>query len=566
MLKLTTQLTTIKKCLPALLITTACILGYAYAETQKSMDSDDIKKEDATERRVDAAEDQVAAEVAVEQLREDETKIKIDDDLGGEYVPSFSSNEMNVLDVPDSAVDDFSAISRRIFKTKNQGYTSTIDEAMTSAYDTNPDIKAKRAELRSTDENLPQAIAGWKPQIQGKLSSELNEQRQINGERIPGQGTTGATGKNGIQRATIELQQNLFKGGNTVYQTRQAEASIKSRRWGLRDQVQKTLYESIQAYINLLSKYAELQYFLDNEDISKKGLEQNIEKAKVGDETRTTVAQSEFNYTDAVGSRIRAEGEVEALKAAYEKVVNKKPGNLLVPKIPNLPNSLEEVLERARLNNPQIHAAQYSELEARHNVDVNQSALLPSLDLTASSSAYVNRNKNNSLNTGPNPNNRRYFRDKTVNNSVNLALTVPFDTTGTTRSRTRQAAEVATQRRVDVERTRREVLEKASRAWSGYVYAKENRVTYMNKMKAAQASVDGVRQEVEVGAKAYIDFINETQRLIQAQRDYVLSEQTYYLSAYELLYWMGELSPQSQHLPVEIYDPKIHYNDVKYKF
>ena len=41
----------------------------------------------------------------------------------------------------------------------------TLDDALASAYARNPRLNAERAKLRATDENVPQALSGYRPQL-----------------------------------------------------------------------------------------------------------------------------------------------------------------------------------------------------------------------------------------------------------------------------------------------------------------------------------------------------------------------------------------------------------------
>jgi outer membrane protein len=41
----------------------------------------------------------------------------------------------------------------------------TLDESLAAAYANNPQLQAERANLRATDEGVPQALAGWRPQV-----------------------------------------------------------------------------------------------------------------------------------------------------------------------------------------------------------------------------------------------------------------------------------------------------------------------------------------------------------------------------------------------------------------
>src|SRR6187455_978076 len=41
----------------------------------------------------------------------------------------------------------------------------TIEAALVRAYQTNPQLNAQRAQVRSTDENVPQALSGYRPKV-----------------------------------------------------------------------------------------------------------------------------------------------------------------------------------------------------------------------------------------------------------------------------------------------------------------------------------------------------------------------------------------------------------------
>src|ERR1700710_1486132 len=51
----------------------------------------------------------------------------------------------------------------------NMGVTpvlaDTIDAALVRAYQNNPQLNAQRAQVRFTDENVPQALSGYRPRV-----------------------------------------------------------------------------------------------------------------------------------------------------------------------------------------------------------------------------------------------------------------------------------------------------------------------------------------------------------------------------------------------------------------
>ncbi|MBT7647635.1 MAG: TolC family protein, partial [Rhodospirillaceae bacterium] len=92
----------------------------------------------------------------------------------------------------------------------------SLEEALVLAYDNNPTLAAARAELRSVDEQISQALSGWRPTIsaQGTLALERSETNTTPYE---------TTHPNNY---SLNLTQPLYRGGRTVASTSQADNVI----------------------------------------------------------------------------------------------------------------------------------------------------------------------------------------------------------------------------------------------------------------------------------------------------------------------------------------------------
>src|SRR5215510_15321907 len=100
----------------------------------------------------------------------------------------------------------------------------SLPEALAKAYQTNPALNADRARQRATDENVPQALAGYRPQIVASLSAGMQSVRNL----LP---------DNTIQSATLRpwtigvtVTQTLFNGFKTANNVRVAEFQVLSGR------------------------------------------------------------------------------------------------------------------------------------------------------------------------------------------------------------------------------------------------------------------------------------------------------------------------------------------------
>ena len=119
------------------------------------------------------------------------------------------------------------SLSRRF--APDRADAETLPDALVRAYQGNPQLNAERARLRGTDENVPQALAGYRPQLTATLSAGLQQVRNL----LP---------DNTIQTATLKpwtigltVNQTLFNGFKTANSVRQAEAQVKSGREALRN-------------------------------------------------------------------------------------------------------------------------------------------------------------------------------------------------------------------------------------------------------------------------------------------------------------------------------------------
>jgi outer membrane protein len=80
---------------------------------------------------------------------------------------------------------------------------------------------------------------------------------------------------------------------------------------------------------------------------------------------------------------------------------------------------------------------------------------------------------------------------------------------------------------------------------------------------AAEIALNGVREEARVGQRTTLDVLNAQQELVNARVTLVTAQRDRVVSSYTLLSATGHLTPQVLRLPVQIYDPRIHYHQVR---
>src|ERR1700731_4850027 len=161
----------------------------------------------------------------------------------------------------------------------------TIEAALARAYQTNPQLNAQRASVRSTDEFVPQALSGYRPRVAVTASAGYQYGNEY--ETVPGGPATIFSGAQKPRSVGATVSQTLFNGYQTANRTRAAEGQVSAAREGLRVLEQTVLLTAATVYMDYLRDSAILEVNRSNVRVLEQTLAQTRERAKLGDVTRT---------------------------------------------------------------------------------------------------------------------------------------------------------------------------------------------------------------------------------------------------------------------------------------
>jgi outer membrane protein len=423
----------------------------------------------------------------------------------------------------------------------------TLGEALVDAYANNPQILAERALLRATDENVPQALAGWRPTVQF-TGSGGREHQDNNPPSVISPGGTNLT----PLAADVNVTQPIYNGGRTVALTAQAEKTVEAERARYVATEEATFLSVAQAYLDVVRDQATLELSINNEQVLRRQLEATSDQFRVGAVTRTDVAQAEARLAGATASRLQAEGNLQVSRANYERAVGHPPEALAQPSLrPTLPVTRDDAVAMAAGKNPNVIAALFTEDAARDFVDATRAQLLPSLALVGD----ANRSRETS------------FRGlETTTYSVIARVTVPLYEGGAIYSQTRQATETVGQRLGQTDDARRAAIQGATQAFEQVTSGRAQVVSLQSTIRAAEIALDGVRQEATVGSRTVLDVLNAEQELFTDQVQLVTAQHDVAVAEFTLASQIGQLTAADLKLPVALYDVDRHYRSVREKW
>ena len=420
--------------------------------------------------------------------------------------------------------------------------SETLFEALANAYVSNPSLQAARASVRTADEAVPQALAGWRPTV------------SLNGSAGVANSRTNATREQDLvpRSYSADVSQSLYAGGRTVAGTRQAESNVQAARAQLAVVEQNVLLSGVTAFLDVLRDQARVQLTRNNELVLKRQLEATRDRFEVGEVTRTDVAQAEARLSGVIAVRVDAEGALAASRANYRQIIGTLPGTLQpAPQLPAVPATEAEAIAIAEAENPRIALALHNEAVARHGVREASGSLLPTVDLTG-------QVRHTDETTTENSDSR--------SSSINATVSIPLYQAGAVHSRVRQAKELLNQRRIEVEQSRRNIIEATSQAWERLTTTRSQISARNEAIRANNIALEGVRQEAEVGSRTTLDVLDAEQELLDSNVTLVVAERDEYVAGYSLLAAIGRLTAGHIGLNVQIYDPTRHFQKVRNKW
>jgi outer membrane protein len=451
------------------------------------------------------------------------------------------------------------------------GHAETLESALVKAYLNNPSLNSQRASVRAVDEEVPRALSGYRPRV--TLSGQGGQQSVSSRTRntTPLSSTqplpctqlscpptynpayyTEQSGYNTPANFGGTITQTIFDGFQTRNRTRQAESQVLAARSGLRVTEQSVLLNAATAYMNVLRDSAIFDLQRRNVEVLQEQLRQTRDRFNVGEVTRTDVAQSESRLAAGRSQVLTAEANYKSSVATYRQVIGDNPGKLSAgtPVDRFSPQNLNTAVAVATAAHPSVGSAQYNVDVAQSAVKVAEGALFPTV--TVQGNYQENVGQVGSLNV---------INSYTA--SVLGTVSVPIYQGGAEYSAIRQAKETLGQRRLDLDVSRDQVRQTVVQSWGQLDAAKANIDATQAQVQAAEIALNGVREEARVGQRTTLDVLNAQQELVNARVSMVTAQRDRVVASYTLLSAVGRLSPEVLGLRVPVYQPTVHYQQVR---
>ena len=426
-------------------------------------------------------------------------------------------------------------------------FADSLSDVLAYTYENSLNLSANRAGLRAVDETVAQAKSGYRPKVVAEGSLARSNYENTYADALFSQESYLTPSE-----ISLSFTQPVFSGLSTVNAVKSAESNVKSGRANLLNTEQMVLLDATAVYMDVIRDEAVLNLQINNEKVLKQHYESYKKQLDAGALTRTDVAQAEARLAGATAQRIAAEGQLQISKANFFSVVGQEPQNLTdmrdISFLP--PESLEDAINQALLNNPKIKAAEYATNAAESLVKAKKGSLLPVISL----GGVVGRQK------------EQLSVEKSDFWQIGANLTVPLFQSGKEYADVREARQLENKFRILWAKTIQDVRAETTAAWEKYTSVKAQISSIEKQIKASEIALNGVIREADVGSRTVLDVLDAEQEHLDNQVSLVKAHREEIVSVFTLMATVGKMNPEGLELNVQSYDPTVYYESVKNKW
>ncbi len=427
----------------------------------------------------------------------------------------------------------------------------TLREALNLAYASNPTLAGQREALKATDANVAIARAAGRPSVVGTASL---------GRDLTQVGTLQRVSKGPFLNSGVNLSVPLYSGGSVRNSVTAAKTRVDAGRATLRAVEGDVFVDAVTAYMDVIRDRAIVELNQNNVRVLSTNFEATGDRFKIGDLTRTDVAQSEARLSLVRSSLATAQGRLTASEENYRRVIGKAPGALQPPPpLPPLPVSADQAVQIALLGNPDLISVLRQAEAAGIDVRTARAGRLPTLSGVAAAN-YV---RDFSGVAGFNPNTGQSSALFGSSASIGVQGRVPFYQGGLPAARIRQAQAIEGQLLEQTVGTERAVVATTRSAFATWQAAQRAIVANQSAVSANTLALEGASAERTVGTRTVLDVLNAEQELLNSQVQLVTARHDTYAAGFQLLNAMGQAQAGTLGLDGgPLYDPLGNYRHV----
>ena len=399
-----------------------------------------------------------------------------------------------------------------------------------AALKNNLKLNAERKNQKSIKENINISRSEFLPSI--SLSGDQSSSQSTN--KTNHSGSSLSDSNLDTETTTVSVDQKIFQGFKGINSLKKSELEVQQANFKLKQTEQLTILNATSAYFDFIFKTKNEEFNLSNVNLFERQVESDSARLQKGEITLTDLAQSESSLAGANANLIKATTELLASKTNFERVIREK-----IPDVINgnkkieidLPDTLQEAINIAKLNNADLLIAKLDYQIAEKDLSIEKAKLSPSASINYSKSE--NREYSSTI-------------DQLDQETVKATITWPIIKGGENISSIKKSSLKKQRSSLLSEDAENRVITETTNAWSKYQSSKSVLVATEAQLKAAEIANEGITLEYDSGnTRTTLEVIQSRSLLLDSRIAFAKAERDFIISKFELAFQLGTLSSSS---------------------
>jgi len=395
-----------------------------------------------------------------------------------------------------------------------------------SALKNNLKLNAERTNQKSIKQNINISRSEFLPSI--SLSGDQSSSQSTG--KTDYSGASLSDSSLDTEKTTVSIDQKIFQGFKGYNSLKKSELEVQQAKFKLQQVEQQTILDTVSAYFDFIFKTKNEQFNLSNVNLFERQVESDSARLQKGEITLTDLAQSESSLAGANANLIKATTELLASKTNFERVIRKKaPSSINVNERVEvkLPNTLQEAINIAKLNNSDLLIAKLDYQIAEKDLNIEKAKLSPSASINYSKSE--NKDYSSTIN-------------EVDQETVKATISWPIIKGGENISSIKKSSLKKQRSSLLAEDAENRVVTETTNAWSKYQSSESVLIATEAQLKAAEIANEGITLEYDSGnTRTTLELIQSRSLLLDSRIAFAKAERDFIISKFELAFQLGNL-------------------------
>ena len=399
-----------------------------------------------------------------------------------------------------------------------------------SALKNNLKLNAERKNQKSIKQNINISRSEFLPSI--SLSGDQSSSQSTN--KTNQSGSNLSDSNLDTETKTVSIDQKIFQGFKGYNTLKKSELELQRANFKLKQTEQQTILDTVSAYFDLIFKTKNEEFNVSNVNLFERQVESDSARLQKGEITLTDLAQSESSLAGANASLIKAKTELLASKTNFERVIREKPPSVINSEERievELPNTLQEAINLAKVNNSDLLIAKLNYKIAEKNLNIEKAKLSPSASINYSKSE--NKDYSSTI-------------DELDQETVKATISWPIIKGGENISSIKKSSLKKQRSLLLSDDAENRVVTETTNAWSKYQSSESVLIATEAQLKAAEIANEGITLEYDSGnTRTTLELIQSRSLLLDARISFAKAKRDFMISKFELAFQIGTLSSNS---------------------